>query len=54
MTRRAKLTDDDVRAIRIKHMAYIRGRGYKAMAKQYGVSESCIRDVVTYRTRQFV
>ncbi len=48
----AKLSDDDVRSIRSEHMAYVRGRGYKALAKKYSSSESTIRDIVTYRTRR--
>lgn len=51
MHHRAKLTDDQVRQIRIDHMAYITGRGYPALAKRYGVGISTIRDICTYRTR---
>lgn len=48
----ASLSDSQVREIRRKHMAYVPGRGYGALAKAYGVGESTIRDIVTYRTRR--
>lgn len=46
---RARLTDEQVRQIRAKHMAYV--RGYGALAKEYGCGESTIRDIVQFRTR---
>ena len=54
MTRRRSLTDSQVREIRSAHLAYIRGRGYESLAKQYGVGSSTIRDVITYRSYQWV
>lgn len=50
----ARLTPDIVRALRAEHMAYIRGRGYSALAKRYGVAWPTVRDVVTYRTWRHV
>ena len=52
MSRRKVLTDDQVRDIRKEHMAYIRGRGYKALAEKYKCGESTIRDIITFRARQ--
>ena len=49
---RAKLSDEQVREIRAQHLAWVRGRGYKTLALKYGVSESTIRDICTYRTRR--
>lgn len=46
MTRKRVLTNEQRKAIRAEHMAYIRGRGYGAIAKKYGVGNSTIRDVV--------
>lgn len=46
------LTDDQVCEIRGRHMAYVRGRGYNALAREYGVSAESIRDICTYRTRR--
>ena len=54
MSRRKVLTDEQVRDIRKEHLAYISGRGYGAIAKRYGVGESTIRDIITYRTRVYV
>ena len=54
MSRRKVLTDDQVREIRKEHLGYIRGRGYGALAIKYGVGESTIRDIITYRTRVYV
>lgn len=48
----ARLTDVEVRDIRNRHMAYIKGRGYYSLAKEYGVGVSTIRDIITYRTRR--
>jgi|GEM_PF-1817000 len=50
MTRRRKLTDDQVRQIRSTHATYKHGRGYGALAQEYGVAPSTIRDVVQYAT----
>lgn len=49
MTRRAILTSDEVRLIRAEYFPYV--RGYHVLAKKYGVAESTIRDIVTFRTR---
>ena len=46
-----KLTDDQVRAIRGEYLAYIRGRGYGALALKYGVHESTIREICNYAIR---
>lgn len=46
MTRKKVLTRDQVIEIRKMHMPYIKGRGYGAIAKKYGVGESTIRDCV--------
>jgi Mor family transcriptional regulator len=54
MTRRRILTDDQVREIRSLHQPGKRGHGYGALARKYGVGESTIRDVITYRTRALV
>ena len=51
MTRRKVLTDEQVREIRAAHKPDLRGFGYGALARKYGVGESTIRDIVTYRTR---
>lgn len=51
MTRRKVLTDEQVREIRAKHKPNKRGHGYGALAKQYQVGESTIRDAVKYWTR---
>lgn len=51
MTRRRVLNDVQVREIRAMHKPGVRGSGYGALAKKYGVGESTIRDVVTYRSR---
>lgn len=50
MTRRRVLTSEQVRAIRAQHQPK-RGHGYSSLAKRYGVGESTIRDIITYRTR---
>jgi transposase len=50
MTRKKVLTNDQVREIRAKYFAYIVGRGYGALAKEYGVGESTIRDCVKFWT----
>lgn len=50
MTRKRVLTADQVKEIRKKYMAYIVGRGYGALAKEYGVGESTIRDCIKYWT----
>lgn len=44
---RAKLTDAQVKEIRALYPAM----GYGRIAKQYGVGESTVRDIITYRTR---
>lgn len=49
MSRARKLTDDQVREIRLTYQYRKHGFGYGALAKKFGVSESCIRDVLTGR-----
>lgn len=51
MSRRRVLTDAQVCEIRRLHRPGVRGFGYGALAKRYGVGESTIRDVLTYRSR---
>jgi transposase-like protein len=46
MTRRRVLTKDQRAQIRREYLAFIRGRGYGALARKYGVGESTIRDVI--------
>jgi len=46
---RAKLTDQQVRDMRQRHLAYI--VGYETLAKEFGCSISTARDICTYRTR---
>ena len=48
MTRKRVLTNDQVKEIRAKYLAYI--RGYAELAKEYGVGESTIRDCVKFWT----
>lgn len=48
MTRRAIVTKEQVKAIRAEYLPFARGYGY--LAKKYGVGESTIRDICTYRT----
>lgn len=48
MTRRRALTDAQVREIRTLYREGVRGCGYGALAKKYGVGESTIRDVIKY------
>ena len=50
MTRKKVLTENQAKEIRAKYAGYIRGRGYGALAKEYGVGESTIRDCVKYYT----
>lgn len=50
MTRKKVLTTDQVKEIRAKYFAYIVGRGYRALAREYGVGESTIRDCVKFWT----
>ena len=49
MTRARKLTDAQVREIRLTYQPGKIGYGYGALAKKYGVGESTIRDVLTGR-----
>lgn len=49
MSRARKLTDSQVREIRQAYQYRKHSFGYGALAKKYGVSESCIRDVLTKR-----
>lgn len=51
MTRRQVLTAEQRKEIRAQHQPGKRGFGYGALAKKYGVGESTIRDVITYRSR---
>jgi hypothetical protein len=50
MSRRRVLTDEQVREIRTMHNPGVRGFGYVALARKYGVGESTIRDILTCRT----
>lgn len=45
-----RLTDDQVREVRALYKPFVRGSGYGAIAKKYGVALSTIRDVIQYRT----
>lgn len=49
MHHRAKLTNEQVKAMRAEFLPFARGYGY--LAKKYGCGESTARDIVTYRTR---
>lgn len=49
MHHRAKLTNDQVKAMRNEHLAYV--RGYETLAKKYNCGISTARDICTYRTR---
>lgn len=51
MSRRRVLTDAQVLEIRALHQPGVRGFGYGALAKRYGVGESTIRDVVKFWSR---
>lgn len=48
MTRRRKLTPEQVLEIRSQYLAYV--RGYGTLAKIYQVGESTIRDIVQFAT----
>lgn len=48
---RAKLTDDDVRLIRILNAE---GIGYRKLAEKFECGQSTVRDICTYRTRPIV
>lgn len=50
MTRRKVLTKEQVRTIRAQYKPNTRGCGYGAIAKQFGVGESTIRDCVKFWT----
>lgn len=52
MHHRAKLSAEQVRAMRKEHLAYV--RGYDYLAKKYGCGLSTARDICTYRTRRNV
>ncbi len=51
MTRRRVLTDIQVQQVRAQHKPGVRGAGYEALARQFGVGVSTIRDAVTGRTQ---
>ncbi len=51
MTRRRVLTDQQVRDIRAQHQPGVRGAGYRALARRFGVAESTVRDALTGRTK---
>lgn len=51
MTRRRVLTAPQIAEIRSKYLAHVPGRGYLAIARQYGVGASTIRDLITGRVR---
>lgn len=46
---RARLTDEQVEEIRCLHETGM--VGYRSLAKQYGVSRSCIQRICNYETR---
>lgn len=46
MTRKRVLNTQQRAEVRKRYMAFIKGRGYKALAREYGVGESTIRDIV--------
>lgn len=46
---RAKLTDEQVKAIRKAYKPYV--VGYEMLARQFGCGVSTVRDICTYRTR---
>ena len=52
MHHRAKLTEDQVRAMRADYHPYV--RGYEWLAREYGCGISTARDICTYRTRRDV
>jgi predicted DNA binding protein len=49
MHHRAKLTPDQVRQIRAAYKPGV--FGYVRLSRLFGVAESTIRDILTYRTR---
>jgi hypothetical protein len=49
MHHRAKLTNDQVKAMRKEHLAYV--RGYETLARKFNCGISTARDICTYRTR---
>lgn len=51
MTRRHSLTESQVAAIRAMHRPGVRGCGYGAIARRFGVGESTVRDAILYRTQ---
>ena len=46
---RAKLSDDQVKAMRAEYVPGV--IGYETLAKKYGCGISTARDICTYRTR---
>lgn len=52
MHHRAKLTDDQVRDMRKRHIAYV--VGYETLTAEFGCGVSTARDICTYRTRRDV
>jgi len=52
MHHRARLTEEQVREIRSKYLAYVRGYGY--FAQRFGVNWVTVRDVVQYKTWRHV
>lgn len=49
---KAKLTDEKVRMMRKRYMAYL--VGYETLAREFGCGISTARDICTYRTRKNV
>ena len=49
MHHRAKLTNEQVKAMRKQHLAYV--VGYETLAKRFNCGISTARDICTYRTR---
>lgn len=44
---RSKLTEDDVRAIKNRHVRYCRKNGAKQIARDYGVSKTVILQIIS-------
>lgn len=49
MTRRRKLTQEQVQAMRAAYKPG-KGAGYSALARQFGIAESTVRDAIQFYT----
>lgn len=49
MTRRRVLTDAQVRELRAAYQPGVRGSGYRELGRRFGIGESTVRDIITYR-----